>query len=262
MMNLRDPLERLRAANPVPPAIAAAITPDPVLLARITTAEPPGRSAPARPRRRARRLVPVVLVGSMLGGAVAYGFLRDHVTNPETVECFKAPELAASADVAVVDQRGPVAACADLWQRGVLGAGAEVPPLVECVLAAGRAGVFPNLAGGDLCARLGLAAVSTAPPTTTPPATGSPPVPAMPTTSADVNARILAFRDEVLPQFLDSPCIELAPATALVRRELDRAGLNDWTVRAGDGFSADRPCATLALRPDSHEVLLIPTPRR
>jgi hypothetical protein len=270
MMNLRDPLERLRAANPVPPHAVAVIAPDPVLLARITTAEPPGELAPARPapaprRRRARRLVPVLLVGSMLGGAVGYGLLHDRVTNPETVQCFESPDPDGPVQVAVVDQRGEVTACADLWQRGMIGPGGQVPPLVECVLASGRPAVFPNRTGGDLCTRLSLAPASTVPPTAgAPPTTGPPPgpAPAPPATSADVNARILSFRDEVLPQFLDSPCIELAPATAIVRRELDRAGLGDWTVRATDGFSADRPCVTLALRPESREVVMIPTPRR
>jgi len=190
----------------------------------------------------------------MLGGAVAYGLLRDRVTKPDTVACFKSADPNADTETASVDQRGPVAACADLWQQGEFDSGGQVPPLVECVLPSGIAGVFPNFAGGDVCARLSLPTASTSPPTTA----SSPPPP----TAADVNDRILAFRDTVLPQFLDAGCIELAPATAIVRRELDRAGLNDWTVRAADGFSTDRPCATLALRPESREVLMIPTPRR
>lgn len=253
MTNLTDPLERLRAANPVPTRAVATIAPDPVLFARITTPAP--APAPAPRRWRDRRLMPVLLAGSVLTGAVAATFyFRDHVTKPETVACFEAAAPDAPAQVTGVDRRGPVAACADLWRQGLIGAGGDAPPLVECVLPSGIAGVFPTRAGEDTCARLSLPAPSSTPSTTVPP----PPAP----TAADVNARILAFRDAVLPQFLDAPCVELAPATTIVRRELDRAGLGDWTVRAGEGFSAARPCVTLSLRPEAREVILVPTPRR
>jgi hypothetical protein len=71
----------------------------------------------------------------------------------------------------------------------------------------------------------------------------------------------------VTAQFLDSPCVEPAAANAIVRRELDRAGLADWTIRggeglSGDGFSAQRPCATLSVRAENKEVVLVPAPRR
>ncbi len=94
-----------------------------------------------------------------------------------------------------------------------------------------------------------------------------PPPPGSSTPSADAGARILTFRDAAFPQFLDSPCVEPRDAAVIVRRELDRAGLTDWTIRgapglAGDGFSAQRPCATLSVRPEIREVILVPSPRR
>ncbi|MFN2502873.1 MAG: hypothetical protein ABR540_01320, partial [Acidimicrobiales bacterium] len=115
--------------------------------------------------------------------------------------------------------------------------------------------------GPDLCARLNLPPVT---PTTPPPTSGS--APTSPPAS-DLNARVLAFRDAVAGPFLESPCVEPPAAASMVRRELDRAGLADWTIRggegaSGDGFSAQRPCATLSLRPENREVVLVPAPRR
>jgi hypothetical protein len=128
------------------------------------------------------------------------------------------------------------------------------------VLNSGVAGVFPTAPGEDVCARLNLPPVA---PTTAPttPTTAAAPA------AGDLNARITQFREAVFAQFVDVPCVEPRAAAAVVRRELDRAGLSDWTVRggeglAGDGFSVDRPCATLSVRPESREVVLVPAPRR
>jgi hypothetical protein len=254
MMNVSDPLERLRAANPVPTGVGTLAPPDPVLFRRITALEP--TAVPARsPRRRARRLVPALVVASLVGGTVAYALLRDDVTKPQQVACFEHADIDADADVVAIDAQGPIAACAELWRRGVFDI-VQVPPLTECVLTSGRVGVFPAAPGQDVCAVLGLPPVAPAP-------TVSSTVPGpTPTQSpGDVNARILAFRDAVSSQFVDSSCVDAAAATTTVRRELDRAGLGDWTIRS-DGFSPERPCATLSLRPDTREVVLVPFPRR
>lgn len=260
MINVSDPLERLRAVNPVPVREAVLSRPDPLLFRRIISDETVVVT-PARPAwRRARRLVPALLATSLLGGAVAYAVLRDDVTKPEKVACYERVDLEADTEVAVVDAAGPVEACAELWRRGVLGAGTQVPPLAECLLESGVAGVFPVAAGQDACAQLGLARVAPAPSTSTPSEQApEPPV--------DVNARVLLFRDAVFPQFVDAPCVEPPEAAAIVRRELDRAGLGDWAIRSGEGlagggFTAARPCVTLALRPENREVVLVPTPRR
>jgi hypothetical protein len=106
--------------------------------------------------------------------------------------------------------------------------------------------VFPARGGDDVCRQL-----------VTPGATTTAP----PSTLAAVNDRFLAFRDAVLPRFQAATCIDPAAATALVRAELDRAGLADWQIRTGP-FSAERPCATLAFRPENREVVLTPAPPR
>jgi hypothetical protein len=259
MIDTSDPLERLRAANPVPPAEVALLRPDPVLFDRITSGPPvPVTDRPRR--RRARRLVPALVVTSLVGGAVAYGLLRGDVSNPETVACFEAADPASATEVIGVEAAGPIEACAALWRRGAFGAGREVPPLVACVLPGGVAGVFPATAGADVCTALNLVPITSLPPPA-PPTTVPGPAPAPPP-AADLNTRIVNFRDAVLGQFLDATC--LAPATAedIVRRALDREGLGDWTI-VSTGYTADRPCATLSIRPDQRQVVLVPgTPRR
>lgn len=259
MIDTNDPLERLRAANPVPPAAVVLLRPDPVLFDRITsTPRPPVTARPRR--RRTRRLVPALVVTSLLSGAVAYSLLRGEVSNPETVACFETADLAAATDVAVVEAAGPIEACAGLWRRGVFGADKQVPPLVACVLPAGVAGVFPATAGTDVCTALNLVPITpTQPPA--PPTTVPGPAPAPPP-AADLNTRIVNFRDAVLGQFIDAPCLAPATAEGIVRRALDREGLGDWTI-VSTGYTAERPCATLSLRPEQRQVVLVPgTPRR
>ena len=263
MIYTSDPLERLRAVNPVLPAEVALLRPDPVLFDRITSAPPVRTADPLRTRRRRRRrLVPALIVTSALGGPVAYSVLRGGVTTPETVACFERADLLATTAGVSVGAAGPVEACAGVWRRGEFGGVTEVPPLVACVLPSGVAGVFPAPTGADVCTALNLVPIT--PPPQPPPTTAAPgpaPPPTQPV-AADLNTRILNFRDAVLGQFVDAPCVAPATGAEIVRRELDRAGLGDWTVVSG-AFTAERPCATLSLRPEERQVLLVPgTPRR
>lgn len=255
MIDMSDPLARLRSVNPVPAAQVALLEPDRELFRQIVSGAVAAPLPAARRRRPVRRrLVPALVVASLLGGAVAYAVLRDEVTKPLNVACFEGADLAADTAAATVGDDGPLAACAELWRRGEFGPVAEVPPLTECTLASGVVGVFPATAGADTCATLDL------PPT---PSTTGPPAPAPdPPAPADVNSRVLAFRDATVPQFQDAPCVSPQDATAIVRRELQRAGLADWTIVA-EGFTAERPCATLGIQAEARRVILVPgTPRR
>lgn len=260
-MQRSDPLERLRGANPVPLA-AKLPAPDRVLFHRIVSSQAaPGPARWRSQRSRSRRLAPVLVVlASLLGGTVAYALLRSDVTKPQTVACYARADPEADTAVVAVDRDGPVDACADLWRRGDLGGGAPVPALQLCVLESGVAAVAPALSGRDTCGALaGTPVVTSVPSSTVVAPPGEPP--------GDVNARVLVLRDALLPPFLDAPCVDPQVGAAIVRRELDRAGLPEWTVRggegaAGDGFSPERPCATLSLRPDEREVLLVPAPPR
>lgn len=259
MIDSNDPLHRLRIANPVAaPDRAAASTAAAVdLLERIVAASPAGPDRRRRFRWRARLLVPAVLLTGA-AGAAGYAVMNNNAAPRATVACFERADPQARTEVVVSDGRGAAADCADLWAEGRFGGtGGPAPSLATCTLPSGTTGVFPADDRGDVCARLGLAAAVPLASTST-----SSPFPA--TTVADENARFLAFRDAVLPQFLDAPCVDPDAARALVRRELDRAGLVDWTIRVGQGtgtgFSADRPCATLSFLPNERAVVLVPAP--
>lgn len=254
MIETSDPLARLRAANPVPVAQVALLEPDPILFRRITTGDTDVSLGAARRRQRpARRLVPALIVTSLLGGAVAYAALRGEVTKPATAACFERADLAAATSAARVGDDGAIEACADLWRRGAFGSVSEVPPLTQCTLPSGLVGVFPVVAGADTCAVVEL-------PST--PSSTSPPGPAPDSPApADVNARILAFRDATVPQFVGAACVAPDAGVAIVRRELDRAGLAGWTIVA-EGFSAERPCATLSIQTEARQVILVPAPPR
>jgi hypothetical protein len=261
MIEMSDPLGRLRAANPVPAAEVALLRPDPVLFDRITSVPPARVAAPSRRPWRGRRLLPALVATSLLGGAVAYAVLRKDVTRPETVACYETADLDASAEIISVGAGGPVETCAELWRRGALEGRTDAPPLVACVLDTGVAGVFPAAAGVDVCRMLDLTPIApTPPPPTTTTFLGPGPAPPL-APAADLNTRIVAFRDAVVPQFLDAQCMAPATGVDIVRRELDRAGLGDWTV-ASTGFTTERPCATLSLRTEERTVILVPAPPR
>jgi hypothetical protein len=253
MIEITDPLARLRAANPEPPTEVALVEPDPVLFRSITAADtaPPAPVRRERLRRPARRFVPALVVTSLLGGAVGYAVLRGEVTKPVNAACYESADLGAATDVARVGREGPAAACAELWRRGVFGPVTEVPPLTECTLPSGGVAVFPVTAGApNPCAGLDL-----------PPVARSTTVPAPATAPADSNSRVLAFHDAVVPQFLGATCVTRQEGTEIVRRELDRAGLAGWTVMA-EGFTPERPCATLSIQADIRRVTLVPGPPR
>jgi hypothetical protein len=262
----RDPLERLRALNPVPAGRFDDLVwsvPAGALFRRIVDDDPtvgtgPGPRVrpirlphPADQRRpgRTRARVAVGAGGLVLSVAVAgYALVGRQPSKPQTVACFAAADLVADVEVVPVDSAGPVGACADVWAGGGFG-GTAVPVLRPCLLESGVVGVFPEAKGADVCRDLGLAAAA---------GEGTP-------GSGTESERFLAFRDAVVARFIDEACLGQAPATAVVREELARAGLGGWTVSVGGGeggagFSADRPCALLELKPEARTVRLVPAP--
>lgn len=262
MIETTDPLDRLRAANPVPAAELSLIEADAVLFQRIVAGAAPagplpaGAMGPRRRRVRGRRLVPALAASAVFGGAVAYAVARGEVSRPETVACFERVDLAAATAAASVGEAGAVEACAGVWRRGEFGASTAVPPLVACVLPSGVAGVFPAPAGADPCTRLNLVPVEPAPAPATPSTTGPAPAPAV-----DVGTRVIGFRDAVVGEFLASTCVTPEAGDAIVRRELDRAALGDWSVVQGPA-GPDRPCVTVSVRSEERQVVLVPSPAR
>ena len=279
----RDVLERLRACNPVPAGRLDDLVWTDLAQARFqqivaTPASVPVRArgrlapAPAVPGAGRRRRVPrvAVLTGvvGMSVGVAAYALVSRPSSKPQNVACFAAADLTANTAVVGVDAQGPVAACLGLWEKGFLGA---APPssLRACLLESGVVGVFPEAAGRDVCLDLGLAATSSpAPPTPDrvgPPGSSPAGAPLVPDDPIVDPTRFFAFRDAVLARFVGQGCIGAEAAEAIVTEELDRAGLDGWTVTMGvgvdgAGFSAGRPCASLNFHPDTRSVDLVPLP--
>jgi hypothetical protein len=280
----RDVLERLRTCNPVPTGLlddlvwtdtAQALFHRIVATPTSAPARTRGRLAPVPPRpepgrRRRPRLAVLVGVVSMSVAVGAYALVARTSSKPQNVACFASADLGARTAVVGVDAKGPVAACASVWDKGFLG---ETPPasLRACLLESGVVGVFPQAAGRDVCLDLGLASASS-PATPTPDRVnppGSAPVPDRPGPGSDDPivdpTTFFAFRDAVLSRFLGQGCIGADAGEIIVREELDRAGLDGWTITRGvgadgAGFSAGRPCASLNFHPEVWSVDLVPVP--
>jgi len=257
MTDRSDPLARLRAANPIHveqlPDVAESARAR-ALFEEITDMETlrpagletvrPARGAAIR-RRRRRRLVPLVALASLSVGAVAYALVTREATTTQSLGCYQTADLRANTEVVAGDGRAPVEVCAEVWSRGAFGP-QPAPPLEACVLESGAAGVFPSTAGGDVCAKLGLATLSAGGPTL-------------------ADKSFLAFKEAVVDRFASEPCVDPDRGTAIVRDELDRAGLATWTVGAGEGiqgegFSPQRPCAGLAFEQAQQRIVLVPQP--
>jgi hypothetical protein len=261
----RDQLDRLRAANPVPPATFDDVVwtaSAQALFERIVADESvPARRAPVPGPRRGPR---VAVVAGLVGASVAvagYALVGRPSSKPETVACFATPDLAALTAVVGVDAKGPVAACSAVWAGGFFGT--TVPTLRACLLESGVVGVFPEAEGRDVCLDLGLVAASKPVPLPAPGGGTRPaPRPDVPLLDTD---RFLVFREVVVARLVDAGCVAAEPAEAIVREELARAGLEGWSVRAGVGsdgvgFSAERPCASLGFEPETLTVVLVPVP--
>jgi len=250
-----DPLARLRAANPVHaehlPHVAESararalfeeITHMETLLSTETEIH---RAIPPIASRRRRMLVFLALATLPLGGAAAYALVTRTATTTHSVACYQAADLQASTAVVAGDGREPVDVCTEAWNRGVFGV-SPAPALQACVLKSGVAAVFPSTPGGDVCARLRLATLSAGRP-------------------GPADKSFLSFKNAVIERFANDRCVDPGRGAAVVRQELDRAGLGSWTVGVGEGvhgegFSAERPCAGLAFDQAKQQVVLVPQP--
>jgi hypothetical protein len=191
-------------------------------------------------RRRRRRLAAIVLVPVAALGLVAAALVVSRSPRITAhLGCYAAPSVEADTTVVDADGRPPTAICAELWARGEVDPAARTaPPLEACVLRTGPVGVFPADPPG-VCERLGLARLRMDGYQTT-------------------TGRIGALRDALVARVNpDRRCLNEAAARAEVRRQLDRLGLSDWTVRVEPGsFAGRRPCAAFGLLEREHQVFL------
>jgi hypothetical protein len=207
-------------------------------------------SEPAFGRRRRRRLALVLLpaiVALLAATAFTTYALTREPTHLESIGCFDSANLGANTTVVNADGRDPVVICAELWQHGVAGDAPAPKQLAACVLESGAIGVFPS-SSADTCAQLGLAT--------------------LPASYAAEGKRFAELRDAIVSQLGEpasgssrgsSKCVHEASARALIRRELDARGYGDWRIEvAGDGFTAERPCAEVGFDGKQKIVLLVP----
>lgn len=163
-------------------------------------------------RSRTRRaLVVIPAMGVLAAGA--YAVARDSQPPTDFVGCYPtASRQATSTASANPDGNDPVGDCRRAWRRGeVTGHKTRPPALVACSKG-GEIRVYPG-ARPALCSRLGLDAVR-----------------------ADYASA--AARNRRLEQNLEralAPCIPVAAAQRVARREMDRAGHRDWALDGPDG---------------------------
>lgn len=198
--------------------------------------------APTR-RRRKRRLglvlVPVAILLLAATGFTTYVLLKEP-THLDTIGCFETADPNGSVAVVNADGRHPTVICGELWRQGQI---ADAPPpeeLAACVLETGPVGVFPSL-GPNTCERLGL---------------------------ADLPESYLAElkRFQELKKALTAKLGECAgeeEARTIVRKELDERGYPEWVVEVGggehgEGFTEERPCASLTFDGNRKVVVIIP----
>ena len=242
-----DPIEALRAANPVDSrkladpsgsASARALFEEITMSPQTITPTPSAAGDPdvsERPHRRVRRvvLIPVIAIAGVGLAAFTWAIAPSSVTKTTTVGCFSADDL--NANTVVIDGGSdPIGACSAIWAKGQLGAPSQ-PLLAACVL---PSGVFPSSSGEAVCGQMSLA------------------TPTQPYPNAESQA-FESFKSVVVADFMATSCMSPAQAQTTVTRDLDSHGLSTWTTSTGT-FTADRPCAGLAFNTDQHEVLLVP----
>jgi hypothetical protein len=198
-------------------------------------------------RRRQRRLL--ILVPAVLAILVATGFttyvLTREPTVYESVGCFERAAMNANVAVVPADGRDPVVICAEVFEASGT-KGADLDTLASCVLDTGAIGVFPS-SGPKTCAQLGLAE--------------------LPAGYATERKRFGALRDAIIAQIGEPAsgstrggpqCVGEKEALAIVRRELDSHGYADWDVKvAGEGFSAEAPCADVSFDTAGRTALIL-----
>jgi hypothetical protein len=125
--------------------------------------------------------------------------------------------------------------------------GEPVPAhLAACVLSTGPVGVFPS-EGAETCEQMGLADLS---------AEGE-----------AESRRFVRMRDAVYARLgspasgssrRSGPCVGEERARAIVLEELASHGYEGWSVEtAGEGFTADRPCAEVSFDGGSRIAILL-----
>jgi hypothetical protein len=239
----KDPVDRLRAANPVPKG-SEPTADSPVaqaLFHRIVSEPAVAERAPKRRFLfRAWILVPIAVVGLAAAG---YGIYRA-VRQPLVVACYQGPSLSTTREGVAASTTDALANCMGLWRPGgrFNARGTQpVPDLTACVLDDGTVGVFPQPAGTDTCSLLGLA-------------------PARPGAGGSDQQAVVDLQNAVADRFIAS-CVDRPEAIAFLRSQLQHFHLEGWRVDASVPFTSGRPCASAAYDLAARTIDLVPIPR-
>jgi hypothetical protein len=239
MMERFDPFAVLRDLNPVDldDVGDAASSPE----ARATLEQI--LAGTRRPKLRvfhsaAKRMFVLVALAFICAVAAVALALTQGAAQHLTVGCYQTASLEAKTVVIATRGGSVVETCRQLWRQQRLGGPVPVR-LQACRLPSGAIGVFPSLEG-RACADLNLSALRD-----DEPATGS----------------TAQLREALVDVFLARGCISQKHAGQLVRDELRRQGIADWTVADGAAFTSERPCASLGFDEPHRVVLLVPMAR-
>jgi hypothetical protein len=236
----RDPIDRLRGANPLPEEQAPGPdTPGARALFDRIVQSPAGNGLDEVARRRTLRRKALILVPAAALVAVAAGFaISRAVRQPLIVACYERATLHAPREV-IAPTGTPVQSCRALWGPGAEfnpAGSVRTPPLVACVLGSGAVGVFPDTLRPDTCSALGL---------------GGPP------RSSEQAPRILQLERSLATRFLSS-CVGRGSAVRYAEAALRRSGLVGWRVLTPAPFTSAEPCASAAVEVPGRTVSLIP----
>jgi hypothetical protein len=159
------------------------------------------------------------------------------VSDPTATSCYAT--AAITGDLVGLDTSDdPVEACRQLWIDGILGNG-DVPPLTGCVNEAGAAVVVPG--EGAVCNRVGLAELE-------------------PGLTAEQQAAVTV--NDTLIDLFGTECFDQATAVEEVERQLDAAGLDEWTADAPEDFDPATPCAGPGIDAASKRIFVIGARKR
>lgn len=230
-MSERDPFDLLMALSPVA-TLSVELPTDDDLLASILASADAALPPINRPRRRTRRRWIVAGVGTAALATAAFAVVHRRSPDvPTQISCYGEASASPSEQVGLPAFADPVAACAELWRNGTLGTDGA-PPLSACVTEGGIIAVVPG--DPEVCADLGMAQW-----------VGD---------FDDEEERVIALQDALIT-VSSTRCIPHDEAAAVLDDLLDAYGLDGWTVVDQGRFSAERPCAVLAMDPATEQVL-------
>lgn len=204
-----------------------------------------GQVAATGPRRRHLRLVTGVIIAASLGGAAvaAATILSRSPDEPESVSCWSESVAPPEAQVGLgwdgIDD--PISICSDEWRGGRLGADGPPQPLQACVNEDGVAAVVP----GDetTCEHLGLESFAPIDPATS---------------NGQMLLDVSILERRLVATYNVGPCRSPELVVPEVETLLNDLGFVGWDVTIAGIFSADEPCASIAVEPETTTVVVVP----